>query len=165
MTTKDKPLDNFKAVKVPIKYVLKHPDINLPKISKAVMTCHKLVIHTLQFMKLYLLDYHNKHNSLPTIDKVFVNSCMKILCEEKARGRPPKEEVRLLKEKLTKFYKKHYEPLTKKEKLTYTHLNTVLDYLTIDIITMYENNIKCHYVDYVERYVNVIWKKKFLTEK
>ena len=44
-------------------------------------------------------------------------------------------------------------------------MNTVLDYLTIDIITMYENNIKCHYVDYVERYVNVVWKKKFLTNK
>ena len=30
---------------------------------------------------------------------------------------------------------------------------------------MYENNIELHYVEYVERYVNVVWKKKFLTEK
>ena len=29
---------------------------------------------------------------------------------------------------------------------------------------MYENNIKQHYVEYVERYVNVIWKKKQLIE-
>ena len=28
------------------------------------------------------------------------------------------------------------------------------------IITMYENNIKLHYVEYIERYVNIIWKKK-----
>lgn len=34
-----------------------------------------------------------------------------------------------------------------------------------DIITMYENNIQLHYVDYVERFVNVVWKKKMLTEK
>jgi len=45
------------------------------------------------------------------------------------------------------------------------HMNTILDYLTIDIITMYENNIKLHYVEYVERYVNVVWKKKFMIEK
>ena len=44
-------------------------------------------------------------------------------------------------------------------------MNTILDYLTIDILTMYENNIKLHYVEYLERYVNVVWKKKFLIEK
>ena len=25
---------------------------------------------------------------------------------------------------------------------------------------MYENNIKLHYVEYIERFVNIIWKKK-----
>jgi trehalose-6-phosphate synthase len=38
-------------------------------------------------------------------------------------------------------------------------MNTVLDYLAIDIITMYENNIKQHFVEYVERFVNVSWKE------
>ena len=38
-------------------------------------------------------------------------------------------------------------------------MNTILDYLTIDILTMYENNIKNHFVEYVERYVNMVWKK------
>ena len=48
------------------------------------------------------------------------------------------------------------------EELDYTHMNTILDYLTIDILTMYENNIKQHYIEYIERYVNVIWEKKFM---
>ena len=43
-------------------------------------------------------------------------------------------------------------------------MNTVLDYLTIYIINMYENNIKQHFVEYVERYVNVVCKKKELIE-
>jgi hypothetical protein len=30
---------------------------------------------------------------------------------------------------------------------------------------MYANNIQMHYVDYVERFVNVVWKKKMLVEK
>jgi hypothetical protein len=30
---------------------------------------------------------------------------------------------------------------------------------------MYENNIKLHYVEYVERYVNVVWQKKMITNK
>jgi transposase len=30
---------------------------------------------------------------------------------------------------------------------------------------MYENNIKLHYVEYVERYINVVWKKKDMIRK
>lgn len=30
---------------------------------------------------------------------------------------------------------------------------------------MYENNIKHHYIEYVESYVNVVWKQKVLTNQ
>jgi len=161
----DKPIDYFKCVKIPIKHVLKNPDINLSKITDAVIKCNKIVINTLMFMKLYLLDYFEKNNKLPEIDKVFVNSCMKILCNESASGRPPKKEIKELKDKLTAFYNSNYKPLIKDTDLDYTHLNTVLDYLTIGIITMYENNIKLHYVEYIERFVNIVWKKKEIIVK
>jgi hypothetical protein len=161
MSVKEKPPDDFfKCVKVSLKHVLKNHDINQSKINDVVIKAHKIVIHTLQFMKLYLLDYYDKNNTVPKIDKVFINSCMKILCKEKATGRPAKVEIQTLKDNLTKFYNKHYKPLCQKETLDYTYMNTILDYLTIDILTMYENNIKLHYIDYVERYVNVIWRKK-----
>jgi transposase len=156
----DKPTDYFKCVKIPLQHILKNPDINSPKITDAVIKCNKIVINTLMFMKLYLLDYFEKNNKLPEIDKVFVNSCMKILCNESASGRPPKKEIKELKDKLTAFYNSDYKPLIKDTDLNYTHLNTVLDYITIGIITMYENNIKLHYVEYIERYVNIVWKKK-----
>ena len=185
----DKPTDYFKCVKITLKHVLKNPNINLPKITDAVIKCNKIVINTLMFMKLYLLDYFEKNNKLPEvselnpvlpeIDKVFVNSCMKILCNESAsgrhlnsknsntnsldfvkRGRPPKKEIKELKDKLITFYNSDYKLLIKDTDLDYTHLDTVLDYLTIGIITIYENNIKLHYVEYIERFVNIVWKKK-----
>ena len=176
----DKSVDYFKCIKIPLKHILKNPDINLPKITDAVIKCNKIIINTLMFMKLYLLDYFERNNKLPEvselnsetkaktrfnpvlpeIDKVFVNSCMKILCNENVSGRPPKKEIKELKDKLTTFYNSNYKPLIKDTNLDYTHLNTVLDYLTIGIITMYENNIKLHYVEYIERYVNNVWKKK-----
>jgi hypothetical protein len=161
----DPPTDFFKGIKISLKSVLKHPDINLPKITNAVIKCNKIVIQVLMFMKLFLLDHYDKHNTLPIINDEFINSCMKILCNEKATGRPPKQEIKELKEKLTAFYKSDFQPLIQNENLDYTHMNTILDYLTIDILTMYENNIKFHYVEYVERYVNVVWKKKFIVSK
>ena len=156
----DKHLDYLKCVKVPLKHIVKHPEINIPKITSAVVRCNKIVINTLMFMKLYLLDYFEKNNSLPTIDRLFVNSCMKIMCKEAINGRPPKKEVRELKDKLSTFYNTDFKPFIQEEALDYTHLNNVLEYLTISLITMYENNIKLHYIEYVERYINVVWKKK-----
>jgi hypothetical protein len=166
MSIKEKPPDDFfKGIKISLKSVLKHPDVNLPKITNAVIKCNKIVIQTLMFMKFFLLDHYDKHNSLPKINDEFINSCMKILCNEKLTGRPPKKEIKELKDVLTSFYNSDFQPLIQNENLDYTHMNTILDYLTIDILTMYENNIKFHYVEYVERYVNVVWKKKFIVSK
>lgn len=152
----------YKTIKVPLRHVLKNPKINQKKITNTVMKAHKIVIHALQFLKLYLLDYYETNKSLPVIDKTLVNLCMKIQCNETIRGKPPKPETQEIKDKLKIFYNKHYLPLKQDEELDYICMNTVLDYLTIDVLTMYENNIKQHYVEYVERYVNVIWQKKRL---
>ena len=70
-----------------------------------------------------------------------------------------------MKDTLTTFYNQHYLPFTQNDPIDYAGLNTVLDYLKEDVITMYENNIQLHYVEYVERYVNVVWKKKFIVSK
>ena len=166
MDEKEKPPDDFyRCVKVPLKHVLKHPEINIPKIQETAIIANKIVIHTLQFMKLYLLDYYNKNGKLPIIDKTFINTCIKIQCDKTKCGRPASEKVQQLKDELNAFYNKEYKPLTQNETLSYKHMNTILDYLTIDILTMYENNIKLHYVEYLERYVNVKWKKQFFIEK
>jgi hypothetical protein len=161
----DKFHDYYKCVKVPLKHVVKHYDINQPKINDLVIKAHKIVIHTLQFMKLYLIYHYKLNNELPIIDKQFINCCMKIICVEKSSGRPPKKQIKELKDKLSLFFNKYYKPTMQNEELDYTHMNTILDYLTIDILTMYENNIKEHFVEYLERYVNVIWKKKYLSNK
>ena len=165
---KEIPNEFFKSIKTSFKSILKHPKINTSKINDAVIKANKIVIHTLQFLKLYLLDYYEKNNhSLPIIDKKLVNTIMKVICGEKEekRGKPPKKETIELKNKLTSFYNEHYLPTTQNDPIDYAGLNTVLDYLKEDVITMYENNIQLHYVEYVERFVNVVWKKKMMTEK
>ena len=167
MSIKEKPPEFFKSVKTSLKSILKYPDINTPKINEAVIKANKIVIHTLQFLKLYLLHHYETTNALPTINAELVNNSMKVICGEKEekRGKPPKKETVELKDKLNQIYKQHYLPCMQNDPLDYSGMNTILDYLTIDILTMYENNIQLHYVEYVERYVNVIWKKKFFTEK
>lgn len=62
-------------------------------------------------MKLNLLKQYKKYKKIPKIDASQVNCIMKILCNEATIGRPPKQEIKKLKDKLTKFNNKHYKPL------------------------------------------------------
>ena len=84
MDIKEKPPEFFKSIKTSLKSIIKHPVINTPKINDAVIKAHKIVIHTLQFLKLYLLHHYDTHNqTLPVIDKILINTTMKVMCGEK----------------------------------------------------------------------------------
>jgi hypothetical protein len=165
---KEKPPEFFKSTKTSLKSILKHPEINTKKINDVVIKAHKIVIHTLQFLKMYILHHYQTYShTIPTIDKILILNVMKVVCGEKHtnQGRLPKKETLELIENLTSFYIEHYKPHTQPEQLDYEYMSNVLSYLCEDIMTMYENNIQLHYVDYVERFVNVVWKKKMLVEK
>ena len=165
---KEKPSEFFKSTKTSLKSILKHPEINTRKINDVVIKAHKIVIHTLQFLKMYILHhYQTQSQIIPIIGKILILNVMKVVCGEKHtnQGRLPKKETLELIENLTSFYIEHYKPHTQPEQLDYEYMSNVLSYLCEDIMTMYENNIQLHYVDYVERFVNVVWKKKMLIDK
>ena len=150
----------MKTVKVPLNYCLKNPDINLETINKYVLRINTIVIHALQFMKLYILYYYEKYNKLPDINKNFIVSCLKTVSKKDTnKGRPKTTNETIMKE-LESFYNQHYHPIAGEKKVPYTYLNTVLDYMTETILTCYENNIKQHFIEYLERYINVIYNKK-----
>jgi hypothetical protein len=149
----------FQSVKTSLKSVVKNEAV-IKKLTQAALLTNRIMTHSLHFLKLYLLHYSDAGDALPTINKPFVNAVMKILCEKtENRGRAPKAETQELKEKLTEFHREHYQP-PMTDTMNYHHLNTVLDYMAIDVITMYENNIKQHFCKYVERFVNVVHHKK-----
>lgn len=164
MNKTEKPPDYFKCIKVPLKYITKH-ETTINTINETVIKANKIVINTLQFIKMYCLKQYHKTKTLPNIDEEFINAVMKTLCVETVSGRPPSKKTQELKMKLKDFYDSDFRELTTKEKLDYQHMNTILDYLAVDILTMYENNIKQHFVEYIERYVNVVWEKKFIISK
>ena len=151
-----------KTIKVALKTIVKD-DIVIEKLGDVVVKAHKIVTQTLQFMKLYFIHCYDNDILLPIVDKALVTSFMKVLCETPSRGRVPSEATIATKARLEQFYKQHYEHL-KDEQLTYTHMNTILDYLAVSITTCYENNIELRFMSYIDRFINVTWKKKELIE-
>lgn len=125
----------------------------------AVLTGHKLVQHASHWIKLYAL--HMKPE-LPQLDQKFIMCVFKTICTKATnKGRPPNEETKALMEKLTAFHHTRYEPLMLGEVITLnSNYENMLKYLADSMVTVYETNIKQHFVEYVERFVNVVLDKK-----
>ena len=151
---------SFQTIKTSLKSVVRD-ETTIEKLTEAALRANRIMTHTLQFLKLYLIHCYDTDNALPTIDKPFVNAAMKIVCiKTNNKGRPNRETIEL-KQQLTEFYNEHYAPLREpSDVIEYANLNAVLNYMVIDVITMYENNIKQNFFLYVDRFVNVELHKK-----
>ena len=155
-------LSYYKCIKTSLKSIVKH-DFVIDKLIQASNMSNKVVIHTLQLIKLYFIHLYDNGEKIPTINKQFITSVMKTVCILPTQGRFPSESTKGIKNNLKEFYDIHYKNI-QGETLNYKYMNTVLDYLAINILTMYENNIKQHFIEYIERFVNVVWRKKAMVK-
>ena len=160
---RDPGLPHYKIIKTSLASILrlhsKHDTI-----TKAVCTVDKIVTRSLMFLKLYLI--HTTEHP-PIVDKDFIDTIFKTVCKKTTQGRPPSASNKTLREALTAFYDEHFKSLLPHEDqdLAYTHLNTVLDYSSVQLATVFKNNIKMHYVEYVEAYVDCVWQKHDLISR
>lgn len=84
---------------------------------------------------------------------------MKTLCKKtETRGTKPTAQTVNLQQHLRNFLFDHYPP--RLQTLNYSQIGNILKYMAKDVVTMYENNIKQNYLDYIETYVNVCLQKK-----
>ena len=164
MEPPDRSKPYYQVIKQNLTNIVKYTEVQ-DTLLDVVLSSQKIVVHTLQFMKMYLLFSYDTQDSLPKIDHAFITNIMKVICDKstkepvKKQGRPPKADTLDIKKKFELFYDKHY-PSGRIDPISYKNMNTILDYLAIDILTCYETNIKQHYVEYVERFVNVLFEKK-----
>lgn len=155
-----RPPDPYKAVKTSLKSIVQRDDIQ-NTLMKVVLTSHNLMRHTTQFLKMYLLHEYDTKRQLPEVNASFVLHVMKTVgAKTETRGRPPSKETMNAMATLGKFHLAHYAPLMKDEVIKYSHLDNVMKYLSTDIVTAYENNIKQRFVEYIERFVNVFYDHK-----
>jgi hypothetical protein len=156
----------YKTVKTSLFSITRDYDVIIT-LEETVHMAHRIAIHTLQFLKLYLIHSFDTTHLLPRVDHALIINIMKTLAPKQTKaGRPPKSATTELKTKLHTFYQQYYQPTMVKGEspLSYEHMNTILEYMAVTIETGYLNNIKQHFVSAVERYVNVCSEKKLRLE-
>ena len=157
--TKKKEEDNFdfmKTNKDNIKNIIKD-DSSLDIINELAIRTNKIVIHSYNFLKLYCLYLYKENKPFPKIDKEFICDIFKVITIRKCNsGGYRDDNMPQQLKSLTNFYKEHYKlTIDENEKLYYDKLSYILPYEAIDMITNIENNIKEHFVQHLNKLVNI----------
>ena len=142
----------YKTFKIPLKTILLHRDTIQPVINNLVFEMNDLVIHTYQFIRLYVLNCYTNKQSLPELDEIFISYCIKSLGTRDNRGKKCKDTELL--ETLEKFYQEEYQPLLNHEKTNLKNTTFLLPYLATQIHTSLHNNLQEHFIQHFLRFIN-----------
>jgi len=142
----------YKTFKIPLKTILLNRDAIQPVINNLVFEMNDLVIHTYQFIRLYILICYTNNQLLPTIDETFILYCIKTLGLRDNRGKKGKDAELL--EVLDTFYKNEYQPLLNHEKTNLKNTTFLLPYLATQIHTSLSNNTQEHFIQHFLRFIN-----------
>jgi len=142
----------YKTFKIPLKTILLNRETIQPVINHLVFEMNDLVIHTYQFIRLYVLYQYTKNLSLPDLDETFILYCIKTLGTRDNRGKKGKDTELL--EKLDVFYKNEYQPLLNHVKTILKNTTFLLPYLATQIHTSLSNNTQERFIQHFLRFIN-----------
>jgi hypothetical protein len=142
----------YKTFKIPLKTILLNRDTMQPLINNLGFEMNALVIHTYQFIRLYVLHQYTNNMPLPELDDTFILYCIKTLGTRDNRGK--KGNNTELLETLEQFYKTEYQPLLNHVKTNLKNTTFLLPYLATQIHTSLSNNIQEHFIQHFLRFIN-----------
>jgi hypothetical protein len=142
----------YKTLKIPLKSVLLNRDLVQPVINNLVFEMNDLMIHSYQFIRLYVLNCYSNKTALPEIDNTFILYCIKSLGTRSNQGVKCKNTELL--DKLEKFYLEEYKPSVNHEKTNLKNTTFLLPYFATQIHTSLSNNAQEHFIQHFLRFIN-----------
>jgi hypothetical protein len=142
----------YTTIKTTLKSVLHNYKEVQPLIANLVFEMNDLMIHSYQFIRLYVLNCYNNNQLLPEINEKFILYCIKTLGIRDKRG-IQSNDTELL-EILQDFYDKEYQPLLNHEKTSLKNKPHILPYLATQLHTSLSNNIQEHFIQHFLRFIN-----------
>jgi len=158
--------DVYKAIKIPIKNILKN-DINYNKFYSCINRSNHIYFICSQFINAYVLYSYNNNLDIPILDYDFIRICFKVL-SKKSCGPKPKSSNLITFNLLTKFFNEEFICCL----TDHTYINNIDDYkfdssnlsyifnmFATEMATSYKNNITLNFFKYVHQYVNQFFIK------
>ena len=144
--------DKYRCIKVPLHSIL-HKDDNAIKIfntiQDVVYRTNYITTKTSLLLRLWCLEKYHHNIDIPIIDENTIRMCMKSLLVPSSGPKPKNNNLLLFNE---------FKSLHNFELEDGKNLSSILNYYAITILTSIENNIKLHFFDYVNRFINSYFK-------
>jgi len=147
-----KPPDKYKCIKLPITSILNKNEESqniFNTIQDAVYRTNYITTKTSLLLRLWSLDKYHNGIEIPLIDENTIKMSMKSILLPSCGPKPKNNNLLLLNE----FRELHNFTLEDG-----VNLSSILDYYAITILTSIETNIKMHFFDYVNRFINSYFK-------
>jgi hypothetical protein len=142
----------YTTIKTTLKSLLHNHEEVQPVITNLVFEMNDLMIHSYQFIRLYVLKCYNNNQPLPEINDKFILYCIKTLGVRSNQGVKCKDTDLL--ETLQEFYDKEYQPLLHHEKTQLKNTTFLLPYLATQIHTSLSNNTQERFIQHFLRFIN-----------
>jgi hypothetical protein len=142
----------YTTIKTTLKSVLHNHKELQPVITNLVFEMNDLMIHSYQFIRLYVLKCYNDNQPLPEINEKFILYCIKTLGVRSNQGAKCKDTYML--EALQEFYNNEYQPLLNHEKTLLKNTTFLLPYLATQLHTSLSNNTQEHFIQHFLRFIN-----------
>ena len=159
MIKSKKPPDKIITTKCSLDKILIEPNFK-PILFDVCFRTNQIVIHTYQFLRLWILHKYKNNLDIPEIN---FNTLKMAFCalttNDKGGNKPQGDNLKLLEE-FEKFYLEHYKNLNYDNKINGSYLSQILNSMAVDMLTNIENNIKLHFFKYLNRFVNSSFKKQ-----
>jgi hypothetical protein len=142
----------YTTIKTTLKSVLRNHKEVQPVITNLVFEMNDLMIHSYQFIRLYILYCYTNNQLLPEINDRFILYCIKTLGVRSNQG--AKSQNTELLETLQEFYKKEYQPLFNHEKTQLKNTSYSLPYLATQMHTSLSKNIQERFIQHFRRFID-----------
>jgi len=152
-----KPPDKLRTMKCSFNSIFKNKELT-DKIFDAVNRTNQIVIHTYQFLRLYILYQYHKKQEIININENTIKMAFKIFIDKSCGPKPKGDNLEIFNI-FTKFFDEKYKKLYFTNKISGINLSQILNYMAIDMLTNIENNIKLNFISYVKKFVNSSFKK------
>jgi hypothetical protein len=143
------------TVKTSLKSILKDYYYNFPIINDIVKDMNEIAIISYLFIKLYFLHLYKNNKPFPKLNRRNITYFIKACGIKDNRGKKSNNDIDF-KNELDDFYEKEFKHLLNgKEKFNLTNKCFLIEYLSVQMATCYNNNIKEHFITRIRRFMNI----------
>ena len=146
-------IEKYRCLKVPISAILhKDNDVaekNITILQDAILRANKITSKSYMLLRLWVLNKYHNNIDIPEITTDTISMAMKSIMKLSS-GPKPKGNNQLLLQEFQTLYNFSLEDGK--------NLSSILDYYATTMLTSITNNIKIHFFDYVNRFINSYFK-------